>query len=162
MNHILPVLPDTADYQIFCEYLDELQTISGLSLRTSAEKKYLYDEIREYEFSNWVDIYKDDDVIGFFIIGTGENCHPSADYYIQESYIKPEYRRQKYMTNAISDFVRKHEGIYCLFILNENKIAKTFWSGLFERLGYKPYYLRDVGAADEYCTQYGFAPKGMV
>ncbi len=144
-------------YDMFTSYLDELQTISENPIISDEKKQYLYDNITNYEFSWRVDVYDGDVVIGFFIIGTGENCHAAADYYIQESYIKPEYRRKGHMTRAISDFINRHVGVYCLFILNNNQIGRVFWHVLFDRIGYVPYELADVGAADDDCTQYGFA-----
>lgn len=148
---------ESTGYKMFSSYLDELQTICNLPLIDDGKKEFLFNEIQCYEFSKWVNVIANGNIVGFFIIGTGENCHPDADYYIQEAYIKPEYRRKGYMSYAISDYVKRHAGIYCLFILNNNQIGHAFWHVLFDRIGYKPYDLTDVGAADEDCTQYGFA-----
>lgn len=107
--------------------------------------------------TRWIDIEKDDEPIGFLMIGTGENCHPDADYYIADAYIKPEYRRRGYMSGVLREVIDKHPGIYCLLILNENSIGKIFWYTFFRREGFKPHYLSDVGTGDELCTQYGWA-----
>ena len=75
-----------------------------------------------------------------------------------KSLIKPEFRKHGLMTAAVSKFIKEHEGIYCLFILNNNQNAHQFWHNLFEKLDYEPYIL-DVCLELDICTQYGFAPK---
>lgn len=152
---------ESTGYKMFSSYLDELQSMCNLPLIDDKRKEFLFSEIQCYEFSKWVNVIANGNIVGFFIIGTGENCHPDADYYIQEAYIQPEYRRKGYMSYAISEYVKRHRGIYCLLILNKNYIAKTFWPEVFRKLGYMPRPLSDVGATDEDCQQYGFEPKIM-
>lgn len=60
------------------------------------------------------------------------------------------------MSLAVSEFMKSHTGIYCLFILNNNIAAQEFWFKIFMNHGYVPLELRDVGAGDKYCRQYGF------
>ena len=86
------------------------------------------------------------------------NCHPDADFFIQESYIKPKFRKQGLMTATVSKFIKEHEGVYCLFILNNNVNAYQFWHNIFPKLNYHPYELY-VCTGIDICTQYGFAPK---
>lgn len=143
------------------DYLWELDTISQRPRRSEEDIRKFYDEIVSSSCTELRKIYCNDSnkTIGFLIIGFHPNCHPHANYYIEEAYIKPQYRCMGYMTRAISDFIHRHTGIYCLFILNENIAAYRFWMNLFAKLGYCECFLIDVGAGDEYCTQYGFAPS---
>lgn len=145
-------------YQMLCNYLDELWAIKGLPPQTEIEKFKFFAEITGSDCTQWVDICDGNNLIGFLIVGTAPNCHPDADYYVEEAYVKPDYRRKGHMLHAFSEFERKHKGIYCLFVLNKNEGAKNFWKTTFAKLGYLPYFLRDVGAGDEFCTQYGFKP----
>lgn len=145
-------------YQMLCHYLDELWAIKGLSPQSQMEKMEFFREITSNDYTQWIDVQADNELIGFLIIGTAPNCHPDADYYVEEAYIKPEFRRKNYMFSAVSEFVQNHKGVYCLFVLDRNNAAKSFWKKAFAKNGYLPCYLRDVGAGDEYCTQYGFKP----
>lgn len=148
-------------FQLVSEYLDELQAIKGLPKTTEIKKYEYYQEVSNSKTTSWFDIYpskEETDPVGFLIIGYPPNCHPNADFYIEEAYIQPKYRQQHYMTTTATRFIQAHPGTYCLFILNNNHTAKRFWIALFAKLGYVPCYLSDVGAGDEYCTQYGFTP----
>ena len=75
--------------------------------------------------------------IGFVLVGHKENKHPLADFFIGEFYIRPDYRRLNYGKTAIRDLVMKHPGKYCLYILDNNNPAKTFWQDTFTSLGYR-------------------------
>ena len=145
-------------YQMLCNYLDELWEIKGLPPQSQLEKKSFFAEVTSNDYTQWIDVWERDELIGFLIMGAAPNCHPDADYYVEEAYIKPAFRRKGYMSSAVSEFIQTHKGVYCFFVLNKNNGAKTFWSKLFVKLGYGPCHLRDVGAGDEYCTQYGFKP----
>lgn len=151
--------PANIRYRLLSDYLDELWSIKGLPPMPEAEKLKLYTELTGTAYTHWIDIRKEKEIIGFLIIGTAPNCHPDADFYIEEAYIIPDFRRKGYMSAAVSEFEKAHKGTYCLFVLNENTPAKLFWEKFFQKLGYQPCFLRDVGAGDEYCTQYGFEPK---
>lgn len=136
-------------------YMDEFHLISGDPICEEA-KKDIYRKTILRNDTEWIDIFDNNNLIGFLIIGRGLNCHPDADFFIQEAYIVPAYRNQGHMTSAITRYIQNHGGKICLLILNENHIAKIFWKNTFDKLGYKQIELRDVGATDEFCSQYGF------
>lgn len=164
-------------YNMFRDYLQELQEIE--------EYRYMSDEAILESYINarsgvtefWMDIYPDEadkcaarrtkhDIIGFWILGKNGNCHPDADYFIAEAYIKPEYRREGIMSDRISDWIEKHRktgnrnGKFCLFVLSKNEVAKKFWKHVFDRCGYEPYKLSDI--ADDlngHLIQLGYKPK---
>ena len=164
-------------YNMFRDYLQELQEIE--------EYRYMSDEAILESYINarsgvtefWMDIYPDEadkcaarhtkhDIIGFWILGKNGNCHPDADYFIAEAYIKPEYRREGIMSDRISDWIKKYRktgnrnGKFCLFVLSKNEVAKKFWKHVFDRCGYKPYKLSDI--ADDlngHLIQLGYKPR---
>lgn len=146
-------------FKMFCDYLNELQTIKGLSPLKNKQLKKMYKNYISETNTKWIDIFADElkkDIIGFLIIGYPPNCHPDADFYIEEAYVIPEFRRQKHMSLTVSRFIEANEGIYCLFILNNNIPARHFWPEVFAKHGYSQFELIDVGAGDEHCRQYGF------
>lgn len=146
-------------FNLLCDYLDELHAIQRLMPLTYQMKLGFYAEARMGPCSKWIDVCDEQGkVIGFLIVGWKENCHPAAHWFVQDAYIKPEYRKLGYMTRAVSNYVRENPGTYCLFVLTKNQYAYHFWHKVFEQLGYQPHALCDVGAGDEHCIQYGFAP----
>ena len=145
--------------QLLCDYLNELQKIKGLSPLSSEELNSVCSPYFDAKNTKWIDIYDGKhgkDIIGFLIIGFPPNCHPDTNFYIEEAYIKPQYRRQGYMSSVASKFIKDNPGSYCLFILNRNEAALQFWHKVFAQCGYVPCFLCDVGAGDAYCKQFGF------
>lgn len=149
---------DIERLKMWSKYVQELDDISGV--RTTPLYEFLEDLEKTVKNpdTEWIDVRSplDGVLVGFLIVGTKNNCHPDADYYIQEAYILPGWRRKGIMSSAVGNFVRRHEGVYCLFVLKKNEVAKSFWRKVFSELGYVEALLRDVGAGDEFCTQYGF------
>ena len=149
-------------YQMLCDYLDELQRIKGLEALSEGRKRKLYGDYQTDKNTQWVDIFLPESKeipVGFLILGYPPNCHPDADFYIEEAYIKPEYRRKGLMSGVVFNYIKTNPGTYCLFILNRNTVAYSFWFSVFAKLGYLPCPLKDVGAGDEYCKQFGFKKK---
>ena len=97
--------------------------------------------------------------VGQLLIGIAPNCHPDADYYIEEAFVEKAARRNGIMTKAASEFIKDHPGTYCYFVLTKNELAKAFWEKVFTDAGYAPVTLRDVGAGDDSVIQCGYAPK---
>lgn len=147
--------------KLWYKYVRELDNISGTRAMPLLEILKNFDKTIKDPNTQWIDILSsvDGSLAGFFVVGTKNNCHPDADYYIQEAYILPKYRRNGIMSLIVKEFVENHEGIYCLLIINGNEIAKSFWGKVFSELGYKEIFLKDVGAQDDFCTQYGFAKE---
>ena len=144
-------------FAMFCDYINELQTIKKSKKFNTEEIKKIYNNYINLEHSDWINVLSDEgNLVGFAIIGYYPNCHPDAEVYISEVYIMPEYRRKRYMHRTITEYIKKNPGTYCLFILNENHNALKFWNQVFSDNGYEPVELADIGAADEHCTQYGF------
>lgn len=157
-------------YHMFRDYLLELQKIEGLTYMNDAQILDNFVKIRSGKTGFWKDVYPDQsrqdkyDMIGFWVLGAKGNCHPDADYFIAESYIKPEYRREGIMSDRISDWIKTYGGMFCLFVLNNNEIAKKFWNKLFDDLGYEKFELSDTGAytMDGHLIQIGYRPKQKI
>lgn len=146
-------------FHLLLKYMNELQTMKKLPVYNSSEFSSIYHSYINEKNSEWIDIYSEDNNrIGFLIIGRSPNCHPDADFYIEEAYIHPRYRCKGYMRGVVSEFVKHYKGVYCLLIADKNQYAKIFWKNVFNSLGYNECKLRNVDAGDEFSTQYGFSP----
>ncbi len=89
--------------------------------------------------TEWVDIYKDDKIVGFLIMSSAPVCHPDTDYLLNQTYILPEYRKQGLMSGALRWFMKKHpRSSYSIVILRKNKWARHFWQSFFDSIGYAP------------------------
>ena len=148
------------NFRLFCDYLRELEKIAQTPSQSASDDYEYYQEIISSDTVEWVEIRACDEPnpVGFLLIDHGYNCHPDADYFIQETYVKPEYRNQGLMTTAVSKFIQEHGGTYCLFILNNNKNAYQFWHNLFAKLNYKPKDLELFGVL-KISKQFGFTPN---
>ena len=105
-------------YKLFCDYTREIHTMRGIKPLDDESMKFLYDSYITETKVEWVNVFSDTgDVIGFFIIDFYPNCHPDADFYIEEAYIVPEYRKCGYMSKAISQYVNTNPGTYFYFIV---------------------------------------------
>ena len=153
-------------FNMFKDYIRELHGIEGLREMTDAEILDQYIKIRSGINEAWADIYQEEsprtdaDLIGFWVHGINGNCHPDADEFIAEAYIRPEYRREGIMSETISNWIKTYGGKICLFALSKNEVAKKFWLSLFEKIGYEPYQLSKVADdMDGHLIQFGFRPK---
>lgn len=86
--------------------------------------------------TEWIDIYDEDQPVGFLIICFhGGDCHPEADYCIAQAFILEEHRRKGLMFNTVSEFLQSHKGIYTLDIIKGNEQAEWFWDKVLEANG---------------------------
>lgn len=149
-------------FELLGSYLKELHDIKGVESPDDVQLVISYEGYKSEPNTEWIDILGGDgggEIIGFLMIGYPPNCHPHANFYIEEAYITPEHRGRGHMTRVASSFIESHEGVYCLFILNDNSAALRFWPKLFAKHGYTAMELCDVGAGDPYCKQYGFKKR---
>lgn len=142
------------------DYFDELQMIEGKPLLSDRQQDTLFARhVKEVQdgYGMWIDINCGDELVGFLIVVQAPNCHPDADYFVEQAYIIPSHRNHGVMSSVVDSFVQEQPGKYCLFILNRNEKAKKFWNDAFAGAGYVPCYLRDVGATHDGIEQYGYA-----
>ena len=145
----------------YIEYTREMNRMAGKKAMSYEAAADCYYEHLDYPDSFWIDIEvpEEKEPIGFVQIGTRDNCHPDADWYICEAYIEKKYRRQGLMRTVMSEFIQTHPGTYNLFIYDKNEAAKAFWSKLFEEEGYRQVKLPDIGKKHRGLTQYGYTNK---
>lgn len=74
--------------------------------------------------------------IGFIITGAWPNAFAKHDLYIQEFFIKKEYRRSGFGKAALRKILANSKKDISLFIFRENIPALQFWSKTLEKLGY--------------------------
>lgn len=111
------------------EYISELHSIDeNVELRNKQQlmREYLYSDAATelYLFK------KDNETIGFGFIGFSDNCHPEADIYIEEFYIKPQYRNNGYGLRFAHMILNDVDSV-CFYILTLNEPAKNFWRTVF-------------------------------
>ena len=71
-------------------------------------------------------------VYGFVSIGVGKEAKPvGCDYYIVDTYIKPEYQRKGIGEWMVKDIRKRYRGTVFLYIKRGNKRAKSFWGKMF-------------------------------
>lgn len=73
--------------------------------------------------------------VGFIVIsllGNLENSNNDYkyDYFIQESYIKPECRRLGLMRKAVENLFKTRPGYWGLYIMDKNLAARAFWDAV--------------------------------
>lgn len=110
------------------DYIRELHEINEkVQLRSPGElkKEYCYTRYTKYYL-----LYEGKHAVGFAIVGYGKNCHPSADLYIEEFYIRPKFRRQGYGL-YFADQVLSGANAICFFTLEKNWPAVWFWKKYF-------------------------------
>ena len=138
--------------QLFIQYLHELkQYLPDQECSEQDEVDYFH-ALRTHPNLIWVDVYKETELIGFVVIDGATNC---ADWHIVETFIAPEYRRQHYMSNVLQTFMATHPGTYSLYILNQNQVAKHFWTNFFAKVDYV--LIEDI-VRDSCGHNYVFAP----
>lgn len=144
--------------ELYKEYLSELEKYTPEPFEEGTAEE----AIKFYK-KNRIDtklIFSDGKLVGFLIVSTLPYCHPECDYFICQSYLKPEYRGKGLMTGAVVEWVKAHPGKYCLDIIFGNKHAKSFWYRRFWELGYigieLPFYEHGVTGV---CETLGFRPK---
>ncbi len=87
--------------------------------------------------SEWIDIVRDGKIVGFLIMSSAPKCHPETDFFINQKYVMPEYRKGGLMSDTIRGFMKKHpKSRYSIFILRKNKWAQTYWKTFFKSVGY--------------------------
>ena len=140
--------------RLFREYLAKLAPFEHIQTAEKNFQRRMERPFFQTVFPLVYDIKAKGKTAGFVIMGWGDNCHPDADFYVQDVYIRPDFRRQGLVRNFMENHFAKHPGIYSLLILNENIIAKMVWTKLFTNAGFSPCWLSDVGLTGPYCKQY--------
>lgn len=146
--------------EMYLAYKKELSALGGQDI--SWNEAMAEGDLKDIEYAqeeglaNWLDIR---DGKGFVIIAKGKGYMTKMDcqYYIGDVYLKPEYRRQGIMTKVFKELFAENPGKYGLYIMDNNKVAHSFWSKLVgDRWIYDP-----KGASSDKCGQeYAFEIEG--
>lgn len=118
--------------RMYLAYKHELGT-------TDSDKAHL-DDLDYFTYSEDVDVVeilertgtRKPNCIGFFIVLKG--LMQGYDYFIQETYIEPAYRRLGIMSKELRNYFETHKGKYGLYIMPNNIKAKLFWTSTAEGL----------------------------
>ncbi len=144
---------------LYLEYRKEMDDMQGLRYNEQLYKADLLDFLDERN-NVWVPIVHNNEEIGFICMCAPPCCHPDADWFLREAYIRPEFRRQGLMRKTLLMRLRSHPGRYCLFIMENNTPAQKCWHSAFQSAGYVPMELRKLAEfKDITTTLYSFKPK---
>ena len=114
--------------KMYKDYIKELKSILKepyFIIEAERNLNNIIDGINHKENTIWFDI---DNGKGFILLGFGDNCHPSCDYYIEEIYVAPEYRRKGLMEKSLRELLDKNKGVYSLYIVEANTPALSLWN----------------------------------
>lgn len=146
--------------RLYGDYMREILKIARDNKQFT--QKEVDSDIKHIYYSKnikWHDIWRDGEIVGFVIIGTGAECHPHADYFIIQAYIIPSCRRLGIGKSFLKEYIQNHPGTYCLDILDKNEIAHRFWANVFIESGYSRVVLPYIehGEGDD-AHMYAWAP----
>ncbi len=153
----LTKMTDSTDFiPMWTEYTKELHAFSDFVHEDDKKEAYeLYCQFAKNPDVEMYSVNADGAVCGFLILGRRNNTHPSTDVFIQELYIKQDYRRKGIGKTVVSDLLKNTPANYCLYILKENMPAKSFWKSIFSLPGVRKLSLSDIAPIDD-CEFYGF------
>lgn len=115
--------------KMFLDYKRELCTIDGYDKLVDPEKEYIEDcnFFQNDCDADWIAVKKGKKEVGFLVVLHGRFVTSPLDYFIEDTYIKPEYRCQGLMKKTVENYLKKHQGLYGLEIMDKNQLAHKFW-----------------------------------
>ena len=136
---------------LYKEYVTDISQYFFVTPRMSEEEaEQTAQEYLEDPYAQVMPIYAGEEATasspaGFLIVcRKGGDCHPNADYFIAQLYVKKEYREKKLAQKAVSAFVSSHPGIYCYDVLLQNLPAILFWRYMEKKYGWEKVKLREI------------------
>ena len=121
--------------EMYIKYTEELKAYDS-TIESATEEIALS---RDKNINSEVVLFEEENnIIGFAILGTGlPNSFCGHDVFIEEFYVKKEYRRKGYGTEMVRLIVDSYPSMdFSAFILEYNTIAIEFWEKVFDFLGY--------------------------
>lgn len=144
---------------LYLEYRKEMDDMQELQYDEKLYKADLLDFIDETK-NEWIPIVHNHEEVGFICMCAPPCCHPDADWFLREAYVRPEYRCKGLMKNTLLNFLNTHPGRYCLFVQEDNIPANNCWHNIFGRAGYTTMELRQLDEFKDVSVPfYGFKPK---
>ena len=150
---------DQQRHLLYEEYIRDLEMIKCIPFDETYEEQWCICQgyLERYHYT-WIDIYCDDIIAGFLIIGITPDCHPDCDYSICQSFVKREYRGKGLMTAAINDFIDAHSLDKYSFVIHDNNAAALrFWRKRFTEIGFHRFPVRNAGTCRSGERVYAFA-----
>lgn len=145
--------------ELYRRYYREIEGyIKPKEKESDEEITRMADDFINGEHIKWINIYEGTNLVGFLIIVKKPICHPDADYHVADSYVMPEYRHRGKMRTAFEDYMKRHPGIYCLDIVDNDEGGMAFWMKTMIEMKCKPVVLRKI-VSREGISQYGFEYK---
>lgn len=95
------------------------------------------EEVRPQTYRDDYMIFLKNTPVGFLITGTYPNAFSKGDIYIQEIFIKKEYRRKGIGKKVIEKRLKRTKKDISLYVLKNNEPAKAFWINVMRELGYE-------------------------
>ncbi len=151
-------------HRLFDDYEKELNSFreAGCEVSPSESNAKCEAYISSSECT-WKNIFAPDtgELVGFLIYGkTGAFKHPDAERSMAEAYVAPAYRGKGLMSDVVKDYETRHKCIYSMLVQDKNEYAKSYWTKLFDEIGYKAVELDASKANTEGgLVLMGFGPK---
>ncbi len=148
------------EFELYWQYKNELWKIEGMHPYSKEAVDSWYKEYLD-DAGCCIRIFNENkEQIGFVFVGTYPNCHEDADFYIQDCFIMPEYRKRSVMSAIVSEFIADNPGDYCLYLIDQNAQAQNFWRKMFGSLGYEEFQIKDYTDMEtDSCHLHGFTKK---
>ena len=138
-------------FTLFEDYCRELNKYGA-----EFERQHVVTQCLEYRrIGNWIPIKISGKEVGFIIIIPGRYYSTELDYFIEQVYIAPEYRRRGIMKLNLDEMFKAAPGRYGLFILDKNYMAKGFWHKVQENSYLRPIKISKDPEAEN-CSFYAF------
>lgn len=148
-----------AEFDLYSSYKHELWQFTGDHYSNEAVHSWYVDIIESESYLiRLYDISKKiGEQIGFVVIGVNSNCHRDANFYVQDCYLEPQYRKRHIMSDVVQEFIKQNPGVYCLFLIDTNLPAINFWNRMFQLQHYKEKKIIDYEMmGTENCHLHGY------
>jgi predicted acetyltransferase len=114
---------------LYCCYLHDLSEFTD-SIETDENGRFIWDSADLYWENSSLHpflIWYQNKPIGFILLTEKPYVLEGCDFCVQEFFILKKYRRQGLGRKLLKDIFQTYKGVYCLLILEKNKIALNFW-----------------------------------
>lgn len=116
--------------KMYLAYKRELCKLDGVNGLKAPEEWYIRDAdiLQNEPDAEWIPVKYENKEVGFLIIVKGKHLKRGEDYRIEETYVKPKYRRRGLMSKEIKLYLAKHPGKYSMQVMVNNPKALAFWA----------------------------------
>lgn len=160
IRYPVPIEDTPAHRRWYRKYMRELNEMQGITYDHTIADQF-YEELLEDTWNFWVPVTQGRKVVGFFTMCAAPNCHPDANYFLRDAYVRPQYRGNGAMKKALMRWLKLYPGKYNVIVHNNNYPAYHCWQKIFAEAGYEQFELRKLEEFEEVAgiTMFGFQPK---